>query len=272
MDYLSLLFLLGAGVFGGILSGLLGVGGGLVFIPIIQYIIQDKVAPGDIVSYTIGNSLMIIFIVGLSGFLKQRQLKNTDTKATIYTGIAAVCSSLLVTALLNIFEINDLSIFKSFFTLVLIVTIIRVLIGQFSKNKDSEVLNLPPYKKFIPAGLFAGIITSLTGLGGGVIMVPYFNKILKLPVRFSTGLSLSVIPIIALPLIIYYMVQKPVLLVFPTFQTGFMMWAAIIPLGLSAAISARWGIILAQKMRPSIILFLFLAFSLFTLFRVLFFK
>jgi uncharacterized membrane protein YfcA len=36
MDYLSLLFLLGAGVFGGILSGLLGVGGGLIFIPIIQ--------------------------------------------------------------------------------------------------------------------------------------------------------------------------------------------------------------------------------------------
>lgn len=272
MDYLSLILLLVAGVFGGILSGLLGVGGGLVFIPIIQYIIQDKVAKEDVVAYTIGNSLMIIFIVGLSGFLKQRQLKNTDTKATIYTGLAAVCSSLLITYLLDVFKINDLSIFKSFFTLVLIVTIIRVLIGQFSKNKDSEVLNLPPYKKFIPAGLFAGIITSLTGLGGGVIMVPYFNKILKLPVRFSTGLSLSVIPIIALPLIVYYLIQQPQILVFPLFQTGFMMWAAIIPIGISAAISARWGIQLAQKMKPSFILLLFLGFSLFTLFRVLFFN
>jgi hypothetical protein len=96
-----------------------------------------------------------------------------------------------------------MALFKTFFSIVMLLTIARVLYGQIKNKTENDVLNMPAYSKFVPAGLLAGVITSLTGLGGGVIMVPYFNKILKLPVKFSTGLSLSVIPIIALPLIVF---------------------------------------------------------------------
>lgn len=268
MDFQLLIWFVLAGIAGGFLAGLLGVGGGLVFIPVIQKIIENKVPLEDVVAYTISNSLMIIFVVGVSSFAKQKKLKNTDLKASLITGFSAVISSLLVTYLLKITNTTDMALFKTFFSIVMLLTIARVLYGQIKNKTENDVLNMPAYPKFVPAGLLAGVITSLTGLGGGVIMVPYFNKILKLPVKFSTGLSLSVIPIIALPLIVFYLFSSPQKEVIEGYQTGYIMWTAVLPISLFAAIASQYGIKVSQKLKSSVVMLIFLLFAIFTLVRV----
>ena len=67
----EILLLVLAGLVGGFLAGMLGVGGGIVFVPVIQLILTyHKISEGN-VAYTLANSLVIVFAVGISGTFKQ---------------------------------------------------------------------------------------------------------------------------------------------------------------------------------------------------------
>ena len=65
-DY-SIWFFLGIillGFAGGFLAGMLGVGGGLVFVPVFQEIVKNHAISADKVPYVLANSLLIVFITG----------------------------------------------------------------------------------------------------------------------------------------------------------------------------------------------------------------
>lgn len=251
------------------MAGMLGVGGGIIFVPFLHEIVKGHAEASDQVSYVLANSLAIVCVVGISGSIKQYKLKNTDIKASLVTGLSAVCSSLLVSSLLKYFGINEPRLFNYVFILILVLTATRIIYGRIREKEEVEILNMPRLKKFIPAGLFAGVITSMTGLGGGIVMVPYFNRILKLPIKFSTGLSLSVIPIITLPLLVFYIYNRPSIEVYPGLQSGYIMWTAILPIIIAAVIAAPVGVKTAQKMSSSTILSIFLAFIAITIIKTL---
>lgn len=257
------------GFAGGFMAGMLGVGGGIIFVPFLHEIVKGHAEAADQVPYVLANSLAIVCVVGISGSIKQHKLKNTDIKASLVTGLSAICSSLLVSCLLKYFGINEPKLFNYIFILILVLTAARILYGKIREKEDIEILNLPKLGKFVPAGLFAGVITSMTGLGGGIVMVPYFNRILKLPIKFSTGLSLSVIPIITLPLLVFYIYNKPAIEVYPGMQSGYIMWTAILPIIIAAVIAAPMGVKTAQKLSSSTLLTIFLLFIAITIIKTL---
>lgn len=273
MDYYHLIIYCVAGAFGGFMAGMLGVGGGIVFIPIIQEIARKSSAPEDLSFYEIANSLAIVLVVGISGSYKQYKLNNTDLKSALITGFSAIFSSQLVTWILHEFELNNHNVFKTIYATILIITGLRMWYSrkQIEKETTKADLKLPAHTAWIPAGVFAGSVTAITGLGGGVVMVPYFNKILKLPLKFSTGLSLSVIPIIAAPMLVTYMLKKPAIEVFPGMQTGYLMWTAIIPIIIAAGLTSPLGVKVANKISSKTLMFIFIAFIAVNLLKIFFF-
>lgn len=247
---------------------MLGVGGGIVFVPVIQLILSYHQITEGTVSYTLSNSLVIVFAVGLSGTIKQLKLKNTHLPSALATGISASISSMVLTFLISKYNLSNPVLFNYIFALILILTAVRML---FSKKLEATDLTIPPITKFIPAGLFAGVVTALSGLGGGVVMVPYFNKVLKLPIRFATGLSLSVIPMIALPLIIFYGSLQPKAYVDAQFQTGYLIWPMLIPVVVSAMLASGFGVRFAQRLTPKTLTTVFITFVIITLVKILIF-
>lgn len=264
---LLLMFILGFA--GGFMAGMLGVGGGIIFVPFLHEIVKGYANAADRVPYVLANSLAIVCVVGISGSIKQYRLKNTDIRASLATGVSAICTSLLVSSLLKYFNVNEPKLFNYIFILILVLTAARILYGKIREKEEIEILRLPKLGKFIPAGLFAGVITSMTGLGGGIVMVPYFNRVLKLPIKFSTALSLSVIPIITLPLLVFYIYNKPVVEVYPGMQSGYIMWTAILPIIIAAVIAAPIGVKVAQKLSSSTLLTIFLVFIAITIVKSL---
>ncbi|HEX5914986.1 MAG TPA: TSUP family transporter, partial [Rubrobacter sp.] len=95
MDYLQFLFLGAIGVVGGMLSGLVGVGGGIVFVPGLLYVggwnIQDAVAA----------SLVIIVFSSLSGTI--RNARSSDPVNWRVAGLLslAVAPSTLIGVLIS---------------------------------------------------------------------------------------------------------------------------------------------------------------------------
>ena len=88
----EIILLLLTGVLGGFLAGALGVGGGIIFVPVIQWYISKYRITIETVDYTLANSFCVVFFIGLLGIILQKNLKHY--KIIITTGVFAVISSL----------------------------------------------------------------------------------------------------------------------------------------------------------------------------------
>lgn len=71
---LPFLLLLLCGSVGGFLAGLLGVGGGMLFIPVInEYLSNYPLTTDELVKYTLANSIALVFMSGVSGIFRQKK-------------------------------------------------------------------------------------------------------------------------------------------------------------------------------------------------------
>lgn len=86
MDFVVLII---TGALMGILSGMLGVGGGVLLVPALMYIM--KVEPHK----AIGISLAVIIPTALSGTLKHYRNGNVDVRMALLISIGAVCGAYL---------------------------------------------------------------------------------------------------------------------------------------------------------------------------------
>ncbi len=271
MTAIDILVLVMVGLAGGFLAGMLGVGGGIVFVPVIRQVLYNHHIGEDTVAYTMANSLAIIFAVGISGTYKQLKLKNTHLPSAIVTGVSAIVTSFTISYLIRYFNWHNEKIFNIIFAIILVFTAIRMIASIKGNLNEDNKAKVPPLIKFVPAGLFAGSVTAISGLGGGVVLVPYFNKILKLPIKFSTGLSLSAIPIIALPLLLFYGFNDPKQLVVQDWQTGFLIWPFLLPVIFGAMLASGFGVRFAHTLKPQTIAIIFITFIILTLVKIMMF-
>ena len=54
------------------------------------------------------------------------------------------------------------------------------------------------------AGAIGGFVAGLVGVGGGVIMVPAFNGLVRLPLKVAAGTSTAAIVLIAAVGVLFY--------------------------------------------------------------------
>jgi len=116
------------------------------------------------------------------------------------------------------------------------------------EKQTTEFKDFPSWRVFSVTGFFTGIITSLSGLGGGILMVPVFSDFLKLPIKVATSISTGVIPIFTVVLCIPYMLAHPTIVY--NYQLGFVVLPLVAPLILSVLFVSPFGVRIAQLMKP----------------------
>lgn len=233
------------GALGGFLAGLLGVGGGIIFIPLLTWLFHHNgLSSEEVVRFTLANSLLLVFASGLSGSFKQWKNKTLMLKTALYVGIPGAVVSYLVSWSIKAYSWYHKEEFQMVFLAFLLIAILNML---FFKGKDESV-NVQEQKnsnREIGIGAASGLVVSLTGLGGGVVMVPMFRMLMKLPMRKSTGLSLSIIPILTtLPLLGYVTGNAPSI---ASAHTGYLAWGYSIPMMAGVVIFSPLGVKTAQK-------------------------
>ena len=250
----NIILLFFGGCLGGFLAGLLGVGGGLIYIPLIGLLLsqQHGIQSDDIVKFTLANSFGLVFLSGVSGIYRQIKLNVYSFKNSLTIGIPGAIAATSMSYFIQNGNWYQKDKFQIVFLFFLLISIANMIFGK--KNEPSNTHELSESNVLIQifVGLFAGIVVSLSGLGGGIVMVPLFRWLLKKPHPEATSLSLSIVPIIAIVPIIQYLIAPNVPQLtqygyhFP--QSGFMVWPYFVPMAIGVIFFSSFG----QKTAPKV--------------------
>lgn len=182
---------------------MLGVGGGVVYILVLPMVLQHAgFADSEVVPYIVTNSLFATFIAGLINVILLIRSGFFFYRAVLWLSLDACIAAVIV----YFFILPQPWYSKDVFTLLIIFLMIPMsiqLIRPSPKvmNSDETVQNnkdeLTPFQYSV-AGTLGGLITSLSGLGGGLIVVPVLNVLMKLNIKKASSVSLGMVTIVSL--------------------------------------------------------------------------
>jgi len=251
-----------SGCIGGYISGLLGVGGGLIFVPILDYfLVKQGVKDNDLVLYTLANSFLSIIFAGIAGSIDALRAKSINFTHLFSVASAAVGSVLITTFLIKSGSWYTPDVFKLVFCALLIFTFFKTLM-HIEAIGLQERMN---WKSGILIGVITGVISGLSGLGGGIIMIPLFMTLGNLTIKRASALSLAIIPVIALPNVIYYAMSRPQLSI--PGSSGYLAWYLVIPIIIGVVSTVKLGLMTAKILSSKSIKIIFACFIILTVIK-----
>ncbi len=205
MQFLILLSILG--VFVGMVGTMIGAGGGFILVPILLIIFPNK-TPEEITSI----SLAVVFFNAVSGTLAYRKMKRVDYKSGILFSIATIPGAILGSLVVGLLS---RSLFNMIFgTLLIIIATYLTVKPENKKSITTTISDKLTTRKIIDAdnnkytysynkylglllSFIVGFLSSMLGIGGGIMHVPILVHVLNFPVHLATATSHFVLAIMS---------------------------------------------------------------------------
>lgn len=243
MDIFIYLF---AGTIAGILSGLFGVGGGLIIVPILSLVFTGLAFPQEhIMHMALGTSLATIIFTAISSARAHHNNANVDWSVVGRIAAGIVCGTLLGSILAASLQTAWL---KAIFA-VFVFVVATQLILNISPNPKR---GLPGLLGMGLAGTIIGTISSLVGIGGGSLSVPFLIYC-NIPVKKAIGTSAATGLPIALSGTLGFVLNGWNTPQLPAYSLGYVFLPAMTGIALASALTAPLGAKLAQRL-PAITL------------------
>lgn len=259
MQEFLLLFIMGLA--GGFLAGLIGIGGGVMYILVLPYLLLNMGFPQEeIVQYTIANSLFGTTFAALSGNLALLKKGEFFWKEVMVIGVFGTVCSLATLFLL----VNTASYQRDQFNLIVIIIMLFIAIRTLVQSrqpvnklveKRSSMLGLGS------VGAAAGSVSALSGLGGGTVIIPILNSGFKMPMYKAKSISLGVIFITSLSLTIFNLFATP-MTDYSNQNTGYIVWPLALVISLGVVLGSPFGVIVSRKLSNRLISYIFVLFVL----------
>jgi hypothetical protein len=184
---------------------LLGVGGGFIMVPVSYWIILAiGLSPDIAIRIAFGTSLLVILPTAISGSWGHNKRKAVRWKTALILGSCALVGALVGATLAAHLPEKILEV--GFGGLVLAVAIWMGL-GIMPKLRREDEGPRENFGLVAACGLPIGMVTGLTGLGGGVLIVPVLVLVLNFPLHVAVGTSLASIILASLGGIVGYIVN-----------------------------------------------------------------
>ncbi len=236
-DILPLIvMLLCIGGVAGFLAGLLGVGGGIVLVPSLFYIfslLQPSMGfeTSHLMHVAVGTSLAVIVPTGLSSVLAHNRKNSVDLMLVRNIGIGIVVGVVISTLIVNSLDVHTMKLI--FACTILILAMIMVINTARFKINFGELRQ--PFTTI--AGIFIGLISTLIGIGGATLSVPYMS-LHGTPMRISVGSASALGLVISIPASIGFMIIGWEQNNLPPFSVGYVnlsAWIVIVPMSVMIA-------------------------------------
>ncbi|WP_339378300.1 sulfite exporter TauE/SafE family protein [Calothrix sp. NIES-2100] len=243
---LSVLHLFPIGIVVGIISALLGIGGGLLYVPALA-------AVGASPIQSVATSLVAITLGAISGTIQNLQMKSLKLETVSLLTFPAMLTTEIGVSIARALPSKWLllSFAALQITAIWLINFKNKLQKDEKKAAKIESYQSPgdstPILITQGIGLIAGILSGLFGVGGGIVMVPLQVLLLKMPIKQSVQTSYGAIVLISLWAVSRYVIADSTnVLILP----GLM-------LGVGSLLGATYGARLLPKLSDNLVRFLF---------------
>ena len=229
-----------AGGLGAILQGMLGIGTGIIIVPVLTFLLPYyEISSDKAIHIAIATSMAAIAINSITALMSHYRYGNIDLSlfskivwySSIGAGVGAFVATLLTGALLQ-------KIFSIFLFFVAFYMVCKKTGSDINKNR------LQHHSKMIIGGFGIGCIASLVGSGGGILMVPFLHS-LQYKMRFAVGTSTLIgLPVAMMGALIYIVLgttQRPI----SSVTIGYLHWPAFLAITSAGLLCAPIGVRLA---------------------------
>ena len=236
MIFLLLCIFFIVGLIAGTISGLLGVGGGIILVPVQVFIYNQIGIPEELeIKLALGTSLATVFLNTLISSRAQAKRKSISWHLLYKIGVGVVLGSILGVYLATILPSNVLEIF--FGSLVLFIGAYFIFRGKSHPHKEFFV---PNYGIINCIGFGIGSIATMLGTGGGYLTVPTLLY-LGMPIRLAIGTSSAIGALLSFMGTLAFMIPAFVKTIY-LYSLGYIYLPAFIPLALGGIIAAPFGV------------------------------
>jgi uncharacterized membrane protein YfcA len=177
-----------AGLVASFLSGLLGIGGGLVLTPLLLYL--PPLVGGAAIPVKIVTGLTIVQAISGSvlGTIRHRAYGNVSSRLVWLMGPPSAASS-LVGALVS-GDIPD-NVILLIFAIIAFVGAVMLLLPVTPRHESAETIGADP-RVAIPIALVLGFLGGIVGIGGIAFIIAALVYMLRVPARIAIGSSLGI--------------------------------------------------------------------------------
>ena len=252
MDPVNILILGTAGLVGGFVAGLLGVGGGIIFAPVLLFFYQATGVPADlVVPLTAGSSLFCTLMAALSGTYSQVKLGMVRSRVVWIAGLFAAATVTLTTLFVTTQSWYDQRTFGIVLAVILLLAVVRML-RKRRGGADGAPIEMRDEADRVPvpglavAGAAAGTVASAAGVGGGIVLVPVYNQLLRLPLKEAAATSMATIVLISLSGVAIYALSG-LGAGTPSTALGYVDFGQAVWLAIPAILTARLGVNVAAR-------------------------
>lgn len=225
---------LGIGV--GLVGSLLGIGGGMVIVPLLVFVwgYEPQMA--------IGTSVLVVLLNAISGTLGYIKQKKVCADAAIKFALATIPGAFAGSYAAEYLQ-------GKLFYLVFGIFFVLAAWNMYCKaNKDhaSNAQNSVPQKYNWQLGVFCsigvGFLASILGIGGGIVHVPFMVYVLQFPAHVAIATSTCILAVSSLAGLLSHA------------WLNHIMWMSGLVLGAGAFMGAQGGVLLAEKLPAELLL------------------
>lgn len=229
------------GVIAGLLAGLLGIGGGLVIVPMLVYVLGSQgVAPEILMHMALATSMASIMFTSVSSFMAHHRRGAVQWLVVRRIVIGILCGSFLGSCIAASMSTEFLKIFFGVF--------LYIVASQMLLNKKPQPSReLPKTAGMFAAGNIIGTFSSLVGIGGGTLSVP-FMAWCNIPLHKAIGTSSAIGLPIAVAGTIGYVVNGIGINNLPPLSVGYVNLPALCGISVVSVLFAPLGVKLAHSL------------------------
>jgi uncharacterized membrane protein YfcA len=273
MEWITVAVLVGAGLAAGFVAGLIGLGGGVVFAPVLLLFFRQRGVPPELISkLTAGSSLLCTLVAAGASAWFQTQKNAVAWRAVGVVGVFSAAAVVLVTRFVTTQPWYDQAAFQVVFSALLLVVVARMVAGSGEARSERAPSNAN--RRRVPllagTGAAAGSIATAAGVGGGVVLVPAYARFPRMPMHRAVGTSSATIVLISATGVVSYAAAGWGTPAPGPLTLGYVDAAHALLLAGPAALSARLGVYVAHRIRTRALEVSFAAVALVVVARMLY--
>jgi uncharacterized membrane protein YfcA len=230
------------GIIAGIESGLFGVGGGSLMTPVQFWLYTTGGMDSTLATrLAFGTSLAVIIPTMISGALAHHKHGAVEWHAALPMGVAAIFGGLAGGIAASFVPGHVLRLFFAIFILIMAVRMV------WHIRECSECEMRGSVIRFLVTGFFIGILSGLTGLGGGALLVPVLVFLFGYPIHRAVGTSSACLIFSSCGAVIAYVITGWGVAGLPPYSIGYVDLLTFAILAVTTIPAARIGVRFAHS-------------------------